>query len=125
MVAEEYLWKTINYYENDATRTDDVKKVLEFYELYMSTIQFGEIGIFRLISTEWFNDPLAFELAKQIANVNMTYVQAFTYIKHKSYIDILKFANQLPNDISAHYSRFFLDYMRSYFWELIQNVKRI
>lgn len=123
MFDEENLWKTINYYKNDVTRIDDVNKVLEFYEYYMNRIQFGEIGVFKMISKEWLNAPDTFDLIKQIATVNITYVQAFTYIKYKSYVDILTFANQYPRD-SAYYSSHLINRMRSFFWNLIRNVKR-
>lgn len=119
---EENLWKIINYNKNDATRAEDVKKVLEFYEIYMG-IDFGEIGIFQMISKEWLNDYAVFELIKHIATVNTTFAQAFTLVKTKRYADILKLANELPRMIESYYSRFFLDRMAEQFWSLQQNVK--
>lgn len=119
---EEKLWKIINYYKNDATRTEDVKKVLQFYEIYMD-IDFGEIGIFQMISKEWLNDIAASDLIKHIATVNSTFAQAFKLVKTKSYADILKYVNELPRMIESQYSRFLLGRMAEHFWSLVQNVK--
>lgn len=121
---EEHLWKIINYHKNDATRTEDVKKVLEFYEIYMGA-NFGEIGIFQMISKEWLNDHAAFELIKHVATVNNTFAQAFALVKNKNYADILKFANELPRMITSHYSQFLFEHMENYFWSLIRNVKNL
>lgn len=121
---EENLWKIINYHNNNKTRSEDVNKVLEFYEIYMG-VNFGEIGIFQMISTEWLNDYNVFDLTKHVGTVNNTFAQAYALIKsNQSYIDIIKFVNELPRMIALHYSQFLLDNMGNHFWSLVQNVKR-
>lgn len=118
------LWKIINYHKNDATRTEDVSTVLEFYEVYMD-VDLGEIGIFQMISKEWLNDYAAYELIKHIATVNSTLIQALKLVKAKSYADILKFVNELPRMIELYYITFLLEHTEVNFWTLVQNVNKI
>lgn len=120
---EESLWKIINYYDNDATRSADVKKVLEFYEIYMG-MHFGEIGIFQMISKQWLNENVdGLELMKHITIVNATFDQAFALVKSKNYGDIIKFVSDLPQMILVHFSTFLLDRMGEKFWKSIRSVK--
>lgn len=101
---EEHLWNTLNGVE-------DAKKVLNFYEIQMNT-NFGEIGIFQMLSKDWLNAYSTPRLIKHFININNTYVQAFELIKNNSYDDISKFAKGLkPLDtifpICKHISHFF------------------
>lgn len=128
-IYEEIFWNVFNYSRSDATRIPDLNKALEFYEIYMD-VDFGEVGIFQMISKEWLNDIHrdydAFQLSRLIehmATVNSTFSRAFTLVKAKNYADIIKFAAELEMDSFRLLSIFLSGKQETFFRNLVQNVK--
>lgn len=118
---EEHLWKTINHSDIKKTRVEDVRKVLEFYEVY-TNLSVGEIGIFQMISKDWLNTFSTSELMKQFAKINNTYTHAFELIKNNSYDDILQFAKGLKQIDITFYTVYLLEHVDN-FWSKIRDVK--
>lgn len=120
---EKRLWQLVNHGDNNTTRINDVNKVLEFYEIYMG-MDFGEIGIFQIISKDWLNDNYdGLELMKHMRIVNITFEVALSLVKTRNYAHIIKFVTEIPEVVLTDSTSFILGHLRDKLWRSMQQVK--
>lgn len=122
---EENMWKKIDYNEDNQTRDGIVKKILTFYEHYMSK-SFEEIGIFQMISNELLDDYN--HIIEHLVTVNDTFEHTFQLIKNNSYEDILKYSKVIMKMRLLRLSTYYLFhsyYMKTDFWSSIKNVIKL